>query len=92
MASKKARKPQTEKQPKKITGLEATLLSFRARNGATSPLERSDFEEHVSPHIRKIVFARKKSKNGQKTLERMREVANENTRKSGVNSRRVLVR
>jgi hypothetical protein len=81
MAFKKSTKRQPEKRPKRITGLEASLLSFRARNGAISPGDFVEFEKHVSPHVRKIVFARKKSKAGQKTLDRMRKVAQANVRK-----------
>jgi hypothetical protein len=81
MALKKSSKRQTEKRPKRITGLEASLLSFRARNGAISPSDFVEFEKHVSPHVRKIVFARKKIKVGQKTLDRMRKVAQDNVRK-----------
>jgi hypothetical protein len=81
MASKKSTKRQTEKRPKRITGLEASLISFRARNGAISPTDFVELDKHVSPHVRKILFARKKSKAGQKTLERMRQVARENVRK-----------
>jgi hypothetical protein len=88
MALKKSTKRQTEKRPKRITGLEASLLSFRARNGAISPSDFAEIEKHVSPHVRKIVFARKKSKAGQKTLDRMRKVAKENVRKFFISARR----
>jgi hypothetical protein len=88
MASKKSTKRQIEKRPKRITGLEASLLSFRARNGAVPPGDFVEFEKHVSPHVRKIVFARKKSKTGQKTLDRMRKVAQANVRRFFISPRR----
>jgi hypothetical protein len=85
MATKKAKR-KTTKQPKRITGLEASLLSFRARNGATSLPEFAELEKYVSAHVRRIVFAGKKSKAGRKTLDRMRKVAEKNTRRFGVSS------
>jgi hypothetical protein len=79
MPTKKTSKRRTTKQPRRITGLEASLLSFRARNG-TTPAKFGNLGEHISEHVRKIVFARKKSKAGSKTLSEIREVAEANKR------------
>jgi hypothetical protein len=93
MASKKKSKRYTTKAPKKITGLEASLLSFRARNGAILPDDAVEFVKYVSPHVRRIIFGgeKTKSKTGQKTLERIRKVAEANGRDTGLNSKRPAV-
>jgi hypothetical protein len=72
MAAKK--KPRRKK---RITGLEASLLSFHARYGDNPPQYR-EVEEHLSPHVRKILSAPKKSKAARKTLSEIRRVADEN--------------
>jgi hypothetical protein len=72
MATK--RKP---KRKKRITGLEASLLSFHARYGDNPPQYR-EVEEQLSPHVRKILSGSKKSRSARKTLSEIRKVADEN--------------
>jgi hypothetical protein len=83
MATKKSSPPRAGKKPKRISGLEASLLSFRARYGA-APAQASRFESRISPEIRKIVFGPKKGKTGSKTLGEIRKVADANRRMSTV--------
>jgi hypothetical protein len=83
---KKATKRRTTKRPKKITGLEASLLSFRARN-RTTPVEFDSFGENLSKHVRGIVFSAKKRKAARKTLDEIRKVADENRRRLAANPR-----
>jgi hypothetical protein len=80
MPAKKTAKRRTAKHPKRITGLEASLLSFRARNRAT-PVEFDALRDDVSKHVRGIVFSAKKHKAARKTLDEIRRVANENRRR-----------
>jgi hypothetical protein len=79
MAIKKSSPPRAGKKPKRISGLEASLLSFRARYDA-APGGVSRFESRISPRIRKIVFGPKKNKSGNKTLVEIRKVADANRR------------
>jgi hypothetical protein len=80
MASKKAGKRRAPKQPIRITGKDASILSFVARNGAPSAEHRSQVEEFLSPQVVKVVFSRSKAgnKTGQKTLTQLRKLAESN--------------
>jgi hypothetical protein len=79
MPTKKTSRRRSSKQPIRITGLEASLLSYRARNG-TTPARFGNLSEQVSEHVRKILFAQKKNKAGSKTLSEIRKVADANKR------------
>jgi hypothetical protein len=86
MPAKKTAKRRTTRHPKRITGLEASLLSFRARNRAT-PVEFDALRDDVSKHVKGIVFGAKKHKGARKTLDEIRKVANGNKRRMAASLR-----
>jgi len=80
MASKKGTKRRAPKQPIRITGKDASILSFAARNGALSPEDRRQVERFLSPQVVQVVFSRSSAgkKAGQKTLTQLRKLAESN--------------
>jgi hypothetical protein len=79
MATKKTLK--TAKRTINITGKDASMLSFVARNGALPAERKIQFEGLLSPGVRRIVFASKNSGKmvGKKTLVQMRKLAERNS-------------
>lgn len=86
MPAKKTTTRRTSKHPKRITGLEGSLLSFRARN-LTTPVEFDALKSEISKHVRSVVFSAKKRKVARKTIDEIRKVAKENKRRINANPR-----
>lgn len=80
MAGKKKSKARsTPKKPQQISGLEASLLSLRARSSAI-PAKFDDLKVHVSEPVRKIVFESPTGGSAFKTFREIRKVADANRR------------
>jgi hypothetical protein len=91
MTVKKTSRRRTTAKPRRITGLEASLLSFRARNGAKPP-QFEEISKYLSTHVRKIVSAKRTGTAENRTLEEIRKVANANKHQiATVRSRRAIV-
>jgi hypothetical protein len=88
MAAKKTSRRRPTAKPIRITGLEASLLSFRARNGAKPP-QFDEIAKHISERVRKMVSAKKKGKAANRTFEEIRKVADANKRQIASVSRGV---
>jgi len=74
--------------PVRISGKDASLISFVARYGAPSDEDRKKFEKLLSPHV-EVVFLKstgQKKNAGQKTLTEIRRVAKSNTVKATLGS------
>jgi hypothetical protein len=88
MTVKKTSRRRTTAKPRRITGLEASLLSFRARNGAKPP-QFEEIAKYLSAHVRKIVSAKRKGKAENRTFEEIRKVADANKHQIATVSRGV---
>ena len=74
MPSKKSSKKSARKQPVRITGKDASILSFIARNGPISKEQTGEFEKHVSRHVYHLVSPTKRSKKGKSGISALSEM------------------
>jgi hypothetical protein len=93
MASKKQKKRTTGKKASQITGKDAFILSFVARNGLPNAKQRKDLERYLTPHVARAAFSDSSSsssnRKGSKTLSQLKSLAqSNNSRRNGSNSKR----
>jgi hypothetical protein len=81
MAAKKSAKRKASKSPTTITGKDAFILSFVARNGGLSPEQHRDVEKYLSPQVHVAISTpkTKRKQKGQKTLFQLRRLAESNS-------------
>lgn len=67
-----------------ITGKDAFILSFVARNGVPTREERRGLEKYLTPHVVRAAFSASSNKRkGKKTLAQLKKLAKSNTYVSG---------
>ena len=87
MAAKKRKKRVSTKKPSQITGKDAFIVSFVARNGRPTAKQQREIERYLTPHVARAAFSdASKNKKGKKTLSQLKALAQSNTYALGANS------
>ena len=78
--SKKTNFRVTGMRPIRISGEDASILSYVAKHGAPSSEERNELKKHLSSHVRSVAFgsSKRSAKKGRETLDHLRRVAKDN--------------